>query len=78
LDLQTQLETVKPKPNEILWRRTKYNVTGWTDDGLAVYYSYDYLDKEGKLSADVDQPFKRILDEIVVVAREFKQVGRIH
>jgi predicted secreted protein len=42
-----------------------------------VYNSDDYLHQQGRLSADVDRPFQRILEEIIAVARDYKQVSLI-
>jgi hypothetical protein len=39
-----------------------------------VFYSYDDLSKGGKISSDILQPWKRILEDVLVVARRYKQI----
>lgn len=50
------------------------NNTEDIEDGLAVFFSYEDLEKQGKLSSDKLQPWKRILDPILDVARKHHQV----
>lgn len=44
--------------------------------GLAVHFSYSDLEKQGKLSSDVLQPWKRVLEDVLILARQFKQVSQ--
>lgn len=50
------------------------NNTEWFDIGLAVYYSYDDLTKSGRVSSDPLQPWKRISEDLLKIARRFKQI----
>lgn len=46
----------------------------WEEHGFAVYFSYEDLrDKAGKLSSDVERPWKRILEPMLDIARKYKQ-----
>jgi hypothetical protein len=42
--------------------------------GYAVYFSYDDLDKQGKLSSDPLQPWKRVAEDMLRIARDYHQV----
>ena len=42
--------------------------------GYAVHFSYSDLLKCGKLSSDRRQPWKRVFEDIVQIARDYKQV----
>lgn len=46
----------------------------WQEEGLAVFYGYKDLEKQGLLSSDTARPFKRVLPRILEVARRYKQV----
>jgi hypothetical protein len=48
---------------------------GWVEEGFLVYYSYKQLDEEGLLSSHTPtQPWKRVSESLLEVAREFKQM----
>jgi hypothetical protein len=51
-----------------------FNDTAWNERGFGVYFSYDDLLAQGKLSSDLLQPWKRVLEDVLVVARKYKQV----
>jgi hypothetical protein len=51
------------------------NNTDWMEKGYGVYFSYRDLEAQGMLSSDVLQPWKRVLDPVLWVARRFKQVS---
>jgi hypothetical protein len=53
---------------------TYVNVTDVREEGFGVYFSYDDLEKQGKLSSDVNQPWKRVLESVLEIARKHKQV----
>lgn len=55
-------------------RWATFNDTAWNERGFGLYYSYDDLSKHGKLSSDILQPWKRVLEDVLVVARKYKQV----
>ena len=73
-DLHQDLLKMNPKPTAVMRRQTRYNVTGWDEHGYAVYFSYDDLRKQGKWSTDKLQPFKRVLADVLVIARHYRQV----
>ena len=72
-DLRDEFGNMFPQPTAILDRTSTYNETAWYESGYAVYFSFDDLRKKGKLSSDHQQPWKRVLDDVLVVARKFKQ-----
>jgi hypothetical protein len=49
-------------------------VTEWHEEGIAVYYKYSDLELQGKLSSDTEKPYKRVLPQILALARKFKLV----
>lgn len=49
------------------------NQTDWIESGFAVYYSYRHLKEHGKLSSDSLLPWKRIVEEVLNVARKHSQ-----
>lgn len=69
--LTTELQ---PVPTAVMASTSTNNKTGWEEFGYAVYYSYEDLKLQGKLSSDTLQPWKRVLEPILAVARDFKQV----
>lgn len=73
-DLHQDLINMSPKPTAVMKRQTKYNTTGWEEHGYAVYFAYDDLKKQGKWSTDKLQPFKRVLSDVLVIARHYRQV----
>jgi hypothetical protein len=73
-DMLQDLEHMRPKPTAVMRRHTMYNVTGWEEHGFAVYFSYEDLKKQGKWSTDKLQPFKRVLEDVMVIARHYRQV----
>ncbi len=69
-----KFNSMHPIPTSVIYTKSNYTAYQWTENGIAVYYSYDDLEKQGKLSSDVHQPWKRILDDVLVIARDFKQI----
>ena len=57
-----------------LHRVSQYNVTNWRDEGVAVHFSLSDLKHQGMLSSDRIYPWKRAREEVLKVARQFKQV----
>ena len=74
VNLRSDLEDLRPKPSSIFTRLANHHGTGWNEKGFAIYYSYAQLRKHGKLSSDIQHPWKRILDDVLSVARKYKQV----
>jgi hypothetical protein len=68
------LLNMKPTPTSLMQRSASNNVTGWIEPGYAVYFSYDDLKKQGKLSTNVLSPWSRVEEDILAIARDFKQV----
>ena len=73
-DLYTDLLNMHPRPTTIMKRLASYNQTRWTESGYAVHFSYSDLLKSGKLSSDRRQPWKRVVDDVIEIARDYKQV----
>ena len=73
-DLLFDLQTMNPRPTHIIHRSAEYNITAWRESGYALYFSYADLAKQGKLSSDRRQPWKRVLDDILKIARDYNQV----
>ena len=46
----------------------------WKENGYGVYFSYNDLSKQGMLSSDRLAPFKRVKEEVLIIARKFKQI----
>lgn len=74
-NLFDDLSNMYPKPTHILERNAKYNVTSWSETGYAAYFSYEDLKKQGKLSSDKLEPHKRVLEDIMIIARDYKQIA---
>jgi len=72
--LVEKFNSIHPAPTSIIYTKSNYTDYQWTENGIAVYYSYDDLEGQGKLSSDIHQPWKRILDDVLVIARDFKQI----
>ena len=51
----------------------QWNVSGWRDDGFAAYFSYKDLKSQGKYSGEPLQPWKRVLEDVLVIARNYSQ-----
>ena len=49
------------------------NNTDWHEEGFGLYYSYADLEAQGRLSSDVLQPWKRVQDDVLALARRHKQ-----
>ena len=73
-NLLSDLNTMNPRPTHVMNRTADYNSTTWTEAGYAVHFSYADLAKQGKLSSDRRQPWKRVVEDILVIARDYKQV----
>jgi len=72
--MEASLNNMRPKPTHILHRRVQNNATGWAEEGFGVYFSYDDLARQGKLSSDPLKPWKRVLEDIMDIARDHRQV----
>jgi hypothetical protein len=72
--LESTLQGMTPKPTFVSQRRAQNADTGWNEEGLAVYFSYADLKAQGKLSSDKLQPWKRVAEDVLTIARDFKQV----
>ena len=55
-------------------RYTENNETSFADKGFAVYFSLDDLKSQGMLSSDAHEPWKRTVEPILKVARDYRQV----
>jgi hypothetical protein len=73
-NLHADLLSMQPRPTSVMMRTSHYNVTDWRETGYAVYFSYKDLEKEGWISSDRTQPWKRVLEEMLSVARSYRQV----
>lgn len=74
-DLKHDLAHFHPRPTHLMKRYSTYeNATEISEDGFGIFFSYEDLEKQGKLSSDKLQPWKRILEDILVVARKYRQV----
>ena len=73
-DLFFDLQTMNPRPTYVIHRSAEYNITVWRESGYAIYFSYVDLAKQGKLSSDRRQPWKRVLDDVLKIARDYNQV----
>ena len=73
-NLYEDLTTMRPRPTAVMARSAQYNTTGWRDSGYAVYFSWKDLENQGKLSSDKLQPWKRVLEDVLVIARNHRQV----
>lgn len=74
-ELKHELHQMYPKPTHIMRRAATYaNDTDIVEDGYAVFFSYQELENQGKLSSDTLQPWKRISEDILSIARQFRQI----
>lgn len=73
-DLYKELSDMFPKPTLILERQAFHNKTEWKDEGYAAYFSYSDLAAQGKLSSDKKKPWKFVSEDVMKVARMFRQV----
>jgi hypothetical protein len=53
---------------------TFQNDSSSKEEGFAVYFSYDDLEKQGKLSSDKLSPHKRVIEDMLTVARKYYQI----
>lgn len=72
--LYAQLVNMKPNPTHVFLRSAHLNASNWNETGYAVHFSYEDLKKQGKLSSDPLQPWKRVLEDVLKVARDYNQV----
>ena len=56
------------------FRTATCNATDWTESGFGVYFSYADLTKQGMLSSDKLQPWKRVYEDLLWTARKHKQI----
>ena len=54
------------------FRSSRNNATGWSENGIAVFFSNSDLSRQGMLSSDSSKPWKRTEEAILNVARDFK------
>ena len=73
-DMHEDLRSMRPRPTAVMARSARRNESGWQDTGFAVYFSYADLAEQGKLSSDKLQPWKRVVEEMLVIARNYRQV----
>lgn len=85
-ELFQRLSALTPRPMYIAPRVTERSgaipvqepelfTDDWSESGFLVYYSYKQLDEQGLLSSQTPtQPWKRVSDALLEVAREFKQM----
>lgn len=58
-------------------RSTNYNDSDSSEIGLAIYYSYQDLANYGLLSSDPERPWKRLQQDMLSIARKYKQIYMI-
>jgi len=73
-DLHQDLLQMRPHPTNVMMRLASNNGSRFEEAGYAVYFSYEDLEKQGKLSSDTLKPWKRVLEDILVIARNYRQV----
>ena len=73
-NLLHDLQEMNPHPTYIMDRSAVYNSSSWSETGYGVYFSYVDLAKQGKLSSDRREPWKRVLADMLVIARDYHQV----
>ena len=73
-ELHLRLKNMRPKPTAIMQRSVQNNQTNWSESGYAVYFSFDDLEAQGKISSDKLKPWKRVLEDVMHIAREQRQV----
>lgn len=73
-NMHEDLRSMRPRPTAVMARSARCNESGWHDTGFAVYFSYADLAEQGKLSSDKLQPWKRVVEEMLVIARNYRQV----
>ena len=59
--------------NTLYNRSSRNNITGWFEEGLAVYFSNSDLKAQGRLSSNKLFPWKRVTDSIMKIARKNRQ-----
>ena len=74
-NIKDDLLNMNPKPTNVFQRASSYSQTGFQEQGWAVYFNYDDLAKQGRLSSDKLRPWKRILNDILNIARDYRQVS---
>ncbi len=72
--LYLQLKSMRPTPTAIMPRSVQNNQTEWSEKGYALYFSFEDLKAQGKLSSDKLKPWKRVLEDVMHIAREYRQV----
>jgi len=72
--VEVSLNEMRPKPTHIVRRQVQNNATGWMEEGFGVYFAYNDLAAQGKLSSDKLKPWKRVLEDMLNIAREHRQV----
>jgi hypothetical protein len=74
MEAEFRSPSFKPKPTFLMRRSVVSNDSLWEESGFALYYSYQDLQSTvGKLSSDVERPWKRILEPVLDIARKYKQ-----
>ena len=74
-NIKDDLMNMNPKPTNVFQRASAYVQTGFQEQGWAVYFQYEDLAKQGRLSSDKLRPWKRILDDVLSIARDYRQVS---
>ena len=74
-NIKDDLMNMNPKPTNVFQKASSYLQTGFQEQGWAVYFNYDDLAKQGRLSSDKLRPWKRILEDVLNVARDYRQVS---
>jgi len=73
--IKEDLVNMNPKPTNVFQKSSSFLQTGYQEEGWAVYFKYEDLEKQGRLSSDKLRPWKRILDDILNIARDYRQVS---
>ena len=73
-DLLSDLLGMNPRPTHVMNRTASFNSTSNNETGYAVHFSYADLAKQGKLSSDRREPWKRVLEDVLQIARDYKQI----
>ena len=74
-NIKDDLTNMNPKPTNVFQRASAYVQTGFQEQGWAIYFHYDDLAKQGRLSSDKLRPWKRVLDDVLNIARDYRQVS---
>lgn len=73
-ELKNDFESIIPTPTAIFDRLSQNNETSFSDRGIAVFFSLEDLERQGMLSSDPHEPWKRTLEPVLKAAREHRQI----